>query len=133
MGQPLQRLAARAHSLLAARARVRPTAGDPDVLPGRPVLPLRPDLQLGQRSASAGADGLALLDPRHGAQLGGRLRVRHLPARARADAVRGGSLIFETTPSQTVGPYFAIGLPWQDGPFALSEDAPGAIRITGTV
>jgi protocatechuate 3,4-dioxygenase, alpha subunit len=42
-------------------------------------------------------------------------------------------LIFGTTPSQTVGPYFAIGLPWARGPFAVSEDAPGAIRITGTV
>jgi protocatechuate 3,4-dioxygenase alpha subunit len=42
-------------------------------------------------------------------------------------------LIFETTPSQTVGPYFAIGLPWPDGPFAAAEDARGAIRITGTV
>ena len=42
-------------------------------------------------------------------------------------------MIFETTPSQTVGPYFAIGLPWERGPLAVSEDAPGAIRITGTV
>ena len=38
------------------------------------------------------------------------LRLRHLPARTGRDAVRGGILIFETTPSQTVGPYFAIGL-----------------------
>jgi protocatechuate 3,4-dioxygenase, alpha subunit len=42
-------------------------------------------------------------------------------------------MIFETTPSQTVGPYFAIGLPWDAGPFAVPEDTPGAIRITGTV
>jgi protocatechuate 3,4-dioxygenase, alpha subunit len=42
-------------------------------------------------------------------------------------------LIFETTPSQTVGPYFAIGLPWEGGPFAVPEDTTGAIRITGTV
>jgi protocatechuate 3,4-dioxygenase alpha subunit len=42
-------------------------------------------------------------------------------------------LIFATTPSQTVGPYFAIGLPWPEGPLAVSEDAPGAIRITGVV
>jgi protocatechuate 3,4-dioxygenase, alpha subunit len=42
-------------------------------------------------------------------------------------------LIFETTPSQTVGPYFAIGLPWEGGPFAVPEGTPGAIRITGTV
>jgi protocatechuate 3,4-dioxygenase alpha subunit len=42
-------------------------------------------------------------------------------------------LIFATTPSQTVGPYFAIGLPWPDGPFAVAEDTPGAIRIAGMV
>jgi protocatechuate 3,4-dioxygenase, alpha subunit len=42
-------------------------------------------------------------------------------------------LIFETTPSQTVGPYFAIGLPWDIGPHAVPADTPGAIRITGTV
>jgi protocatechuate 3,4-dioxygenase, alpha subunit len=42
-------------------------------------------------------------------------------------------LIFETTPSQTVGPYFAIGLPFDVGPFVVPEDTPGAIHITGTI
>ena len=42
-------------------------------------------------------------------------------------------MIFATTPSQTVGPYFAIGLPWSDGPTAAPEDTPGAIRICGVV
>jgi protocatechuate 3,4-dioxygenase, alpha subunit len=42
-------------------------------------------------------------------------------------------LIFETTPSQTVGPFFAIGLPWDLGPEVVPADTPGAIRITGTV
>jgi len=37
------------------------------------------------------------------------------------------------TPSQTVGPYFAIGLPWDDGPFAVAEGTAGAIRISGKV
>lgn len=37
------------------------------------------------------------------------------------------------TPSQTVGPFLAIGLPWPDGPFVVAEDAPGAITITGVV
>ena len=45
LGQPLQRLAPRAHPLLADGARVRATPRDADVLPGRPALPLRPDLQ----------------------------------------------------------------------------------------
>ena len=42
-------------------------------------------------------------------------------------------MIFQTTPSQTVGPYFAIGLPWDVGPEAVIPDAPGAIQIRGTV
>ena len=37
------------------------------------------------------------------------------------------------TPSQTAGPYLAIGLPWLDGPFVVAEDAPGAITITGAI
>jgi protocatechuate 3,4-dioxygenase, alpha subunit len=42
-------------------------------------------------------------------------------------------LIFPTTPSQTVGPFFAIGMPWDTGPYAVPEGTPGAIRIAGTV
>jgi protocatechuate 3,4-dioxygenase alpha subunit len=42
-------------------------------------------------------------------------------------------LIFPTTPSQTVGPYFAIGLPWPEGPFVVPDGTPDAIRITGMV
>jgi protocatechuate 3,4-dioxygenase, alpha subunit len=37
------------------------------------------------------------------------------------------------TPSQTVGPFLAIGLPWPDGPFVVPEDTAGAIAITGQV
>jgi protocatechuate 3,4-dioxygenase, alpha subunit len=33
------------------------------------------------------------------------------------------------TPSQTVGPFLAIGLPWDQGPFA----DPGGVRISGLV
>jgi protocatechuate 3,4-dioxygenase alpha subunit len=32
-----------------------------------------------------------------------------------------------------VGPYFAIGLPWERGPLAVPRDTPGAITIAGTV
>jgi protocatechuate 3,4-dioxygenase alpha subunit len=42
-------------------------------------------------------------------------------------------LIISTTPSQTVGPFFALGLPWEDGPLAVPPDTPGAITISGTV
>jgi protocatechuate 3,4-dioxygenase, alpha subunit len=42
-------------------------------------------------------------------------------------------LIFGTTPSQTVGPYFAIGLPWPEGPHAVADGTPNTITITGSV
>jgi protocatechuate 3,4-dioxygenase alpha subunit len=42
-------------------------------------------------------------------------------------------LIFATTPSQTVGPYFAICLPWPEGPSVVPEGTPGTIRIGGTI
>jgi protocatechuate 3,4-dioxygenase, alpha subunit len=35
------------------------------------------------------------------------------------------------TPSQTVGPFLAIALPWPDGPDVVPADTPGAITITG--
>jgi protocatechuate 3,4-dioxygenase, alpha subunit len=37
------------------------------------------------------------------------------------------------TPSQTIGPFLAIGLPWPDGPYVVDEDAPGVITISGQV
>jgi protocatechuate 3,4-dioxygenase, alpha subunit len=42
-------------------------------------------------------------------------------------------VIFATTPSQTVGPYFTIGLPWGGGPYAVSPGTPGAIAISGVL
>ena len=36
-------------------------------------------------------------------------------------------------PSQTVGPFFAIGLPWDDGPEVVARGAEGAISLRGTV
>jgi protocatechuate 3,4-dioxygenase alpha subunit len=35
------------------------------------------------------------------------------------------------TPSQTVGPYFAMRLPWDQGPFVVPEGRPGAVTIFG--
>lgn len=37
------------------------------------------------------------------------------------------------TPSQTVGPYFSIGLTWPDGAFVVPEGTPDAIWIRGLV
>ncbi|MFE0025334.1 protocatechuate 3,4-dioxygenase subunit alpha [Amycolatopsis sp. NPDC059021] len=38
-----------------------------------------------------------------------------------------------STPSQTVGPYLSIGLPWPDGPYVVPEGTPGGVWIRGTV
>jgi protocatechuate 3,4-dioxygenase, alpha subunit len=35
------------------------------------------------------------------------------------------------TPAQTVGPFFAMRLPWPEGPFVVPEGTPGAITIVG--
>jgi protocatechuate 3,4-dioxygenase, alpha subunit len=37
------------------------------------------------------------------------------------------------TPSQTVGPYLAIGLRWPDGAYAVAEGTPGAVWLRGRV
>jgi protocatechuate 3,4-dioxygenase alpha subunit len=37
------------------------------------------------------------------------------------------------TPSQTVGPFFAIGLPWPDGPLVVPEGSDGGIWLRGRV
>ena len=37
------------------------------------------------------------------------------------------------TPSQTVGPFFAIGLPWPDGPDVVPDGTAGALVITGRI
>jgi protocatechuate 3,4-dioxygenase, alpha subunit len=42
-------------------------------------------------------------------------------------------VIFPSTPSQTVGPYFAIGMPWPEGPHAAAPGTDGAFTITGTI
>ena len=42
-------------------------------------------------------------------------------------------MIFGGTPSQTVGPFLAIGLPFAAGPHVVPEGTPAAIRIAGTV
>jgi protocatechuate 3,4-dioxygenase alpha subunit len=35
------------------------------------------------------------------------------------------------TPSQTVGPYFSMRLPWPEGPYVVAEGVPGALTIYG--
>ncbi|MGW0521944.1 protocatechuate 3,4-dioxygenase subunit alpha [Crossiella sp. NPDC003009] len=38
-----------------------------------------------------------------------------------------------STPSQTVGPYLALGLEWPDGPDVISPNMPDAVWLRGTV
>jgi protocatechuate 3,4-dioxygenase, alpha subunit len=38
-----------------------------------------------------------------------------------------------TTPSQTVGPFFSIGLTWENGHLVVDEDTPGAFDVVGRV
>jgi protocatechuate 3,4-dioxygenase alpha subunit len=42
-------------------------------------------------------------------------------------------LTLGTTPSQTVGPYYSIGLPWDTGPHAVDPGHPDAIEIGGEI
>jgi protocatechuate 3,4-dioxygenase, alpha subunit len=35
------------------------------------------------------------------------------------------------TPSQTIGPFFAVGLLWPDGPRVVADGTPGALRLSG--
>lgn len=37
------------------------------------------------------------------------------------------------TPSQTVGPYLAIGLTWPGGPFVVPEGTPGSVTVSGVL
>jgi protocatechuate 3,4-dioxygenase, alpha subunit len=39
----------------------------------------------------------------------------------------------DPTPPQTVGPFFAIGLPWDDGPHVVEPGSEGAIALRGVV
>ena len=41
--------------------------------------------------------------------------------------------VFEVTPAQTVGPYFASGLPFPEQHHVVAAGTPGAITITGTI
>jgi protocatechuate 3,4-dioxygenase alpha subunit len=42
-------------------------------------------------------------------------------------------MALQLTPSQTVGPFFSIGMTWEDGAFAVPEGTEGAFWIRGRV
>jgi protocatechuate 3,4-dioxygenase alpha subunit len=41
--------------------------------------------------------------------------------------------VIPQTPSQTVGPFFSVGLDWPHGPLVVPEGTPGAVRVHGTI
>src|SRR5207249_12048803 len=93
------------------------------VLPG-------PDLQLGARGGQGPAD-LPVRPRPDRAGVGPRLRLGHRPPRPRRHPLRAAGrppVTAKLTPSQTVGPFLAIGLPWPDGPFVVPEGTAGADR-----
>ena len=42
-------------------------------------------------------------------------------------------MALQLTPSQTVGPYYAIGMTWEDGAFVVPEGEDGAFWLRGRV
>ena len=113
VGEPRERVAAGAHPLLALRPRVHAAARDADVLPRRPAVRVRPDLQLGARpevarAARSRASTSTTTQPRVGARATSGTSCS--AAAARHDADRGAVVTLPRTPSQTVGPFYAIGL-----------------------
>src|SRR6185437_12040980 len=132
VGQPLQRLAARAHPLLAVRSCLHPARRHPDVLPRRPAAATGPDLQLRAGRPGQDPDDCRVLHRRHPAGVGAGLPVRHRAARPQPERLRGTPRMSELlTPSQTVGPYFSMRLPWPEGPYVVAADRPGAVTIYG--
>ena len=85
VGQPPERLAARAHPLQPVRARVHAAARDADVLPRRPAVLPGPDLQLGARRARAQRMISAYDHDATEEHVGARVPVGHRAAR------RGGT------------------------------------------
>src|SRR6266480_4302205 len=135
VAEPPERLAARAHPLLAVRPRLRAAPGHPDVLSRRSAVLPGPDLQLGARGGQGPAD-LPVRPRPDRAGVGPRLRLGHRPPRPRRHLLRAAGrppVTAKLTPSQTVGPFLAIGLPWPDGPFVVPEGTAGAITLTGRV
>src|SRR3954453_859652 len=51
--------------------------------------------------------------------------------RGRNRAGRYRVSILRTTPSATVGPYLAIGLAWEDGPYAVDPVPPEGVGVRG--
>src|SRR5581483_1611037 len=133
VGQPPERLAAAAHSLLALRAGVHRAPRHADVLPRRPLARVRPDLPLDPRGEGPAPPDQQLRLGDDDAGLGARLPVRHRARRTDGDADGGRLMTLPLTPSQTVGPYFAIGLARRTENQLVPSGSEGAIVLEGHV
>src|SRR5262245_43125662 len=133
MAEPSQRLAPGAHSLFRLWIVVSVAPRDPDVFSQRSVVCLRPDPAVDSRRTSARAPGLHLRSRIDDAGVGARISLRHRVARPPLDSIRAAHLMDAppiATPSQTVGPFFQVGLAATDALGSLAgPDTPGE-RLT---
>ena len=94
--------------------------------PGDPLFAVRPDLQLDPTTPRPRAADLALRDPRARSPTGRSRYAFDIVLRGPgATPFEEALMIHGLTPSQTVGPFFAIGLPWPEGPHAVAPGTPG--------
>ena len=135
VAQPHQRLASRAHPLLAVRHGVHPAPRHADVLPRAtrcsaldPIFQSVTDEKAQQRLIAAYDHDVT--QPEWA--LGYRWDIVLDGAHA-TPPDRGRSLMLDLTPSQTVGPFFAFGLPFDGGGDVVPLGTPGAITLHGTV
>src|SRR5215204_1625186 len=123
-----------AHPFRRVRPRLRDPPRDADVFPRRPAPRLRPDLPEHRRPSGARAPRLRLRARAQRTRMGARLPLRPGAARPAGDA--GGPRLRRRampdklipTPSQTVGPFFHLGMDrpeWAD----LTADNPECERI----
>src|SRR5258708_7154639 len=134
MEESSQRVAPGPYSLFAFRQRFRPEAGHADVFSGRPSLLSGSDFQRRCGRERAPALDRAFRPRTLDSGVGSGVRVRRHSARQGRDADRERiDMTLPSTPSQTLGPFFSIGLIWADGPFVVPEETLGAFWIRGRV
>src|SRR5690349_11138340 len=133
-------MASRAHPLLGVRLFVHAADRDPDVLPRRPAVRARPDLQLDPPPGRPGSAHRRLRPQPDSARVLDRVPLRHRGRRTGCHVVGARrrprmtpEKTLPPTPGQTVGPFFAFGLSYPDMHEVVHPHSPGAIVLEGTV
>ena len=133
--EPRQRLAAGPHPLLAVRRAFVQRLITQMYFPGDPLFAYDPILQSVPEAAwerLVPRLDMDLTSPEWA--LGYRWDIVLRGRQGDPDGGRGRRpMSLPETPSQTIGPFFAVALPWADGPDVVPEGTPGAIRIGGRV